>query len=96
MRQPLRRHETIAQAGYRNLRPYMCPYPMLTSKGMKSRRPVYPVAIQQSHGRHIEFGGTLDKIFGQRCAFKKTECAGSMQFDIALSHRAPLPASDPE
>ena len=95
MGQPVRRRETPAQARHRNFRSDMGPYPVLAGKGMKSGGAVNPVTVQQGHGRHIEFGGTLDKVFGQRCSFQKAESAGRMEFDVTVSHTAPRPANVP-
>ncbi len=95
MRQPSRRCEPLAQIRYSDFCSDMGAHAVLMGKGMKSCRTVNPITVQQSHGRHVEFSSALNKIFGQRGAFKKAECAGRMQFDIPLSHTEPLSANDP-
>ncbi len=95
MRQPSRRREPLAQTRYSDFRSHMGAHAVLKGKGVKSRRTVNPITVQQGHGRHVQFRSALDKIFRQRGPFKKAERAGRMQFDIPLSHTEPLSANDP-
>ena len=49
---------------------------------MKTRRPIYAVAVEKSHGRHIKRGADFGEALGQRCAFEKAESRTGMEFDI--------------
>ena len=72
VRQPGWRRETIAQAGDGDFRAYMGAHTLLFSRGMKPRRTIDAVAVQERHRRHVELGSPLDQVFGQRGAFQES------------------------
>ena len=55
----------------------------------KSRRAVKAVAIAQRDGGHLQFGGAIDELLGQRCTAQKTEGAPAMEFDVISHKRLP-------
>src|ERR1035437_120587 len=57
--------------------------------GMEPGGAVDTVAVHQSDCRHLKFHSPFDQTFRLRCAFKKAESAGGVQFHISLSHTAP-------
>src|SRR3954469_4772764 len=49
---------------------------------MKARHTIHAVPIRKCHGRHFKFYGAFNERFRLRCAIKKTECAGGVEFDV--------------
>ena len=93
VRQPCRRFQPLAKALDRNFRADMRANAAALAAGMKPRRTVHAVAIGNGHGRHLQLGRALNQRLRLRACFKKTEGAGRVQLDVALSHTAPPSAS---
>ena len=49
---------------------------------MKAWRAVDAVAIEERQRRVAELGGAIHDRFGQRCALKKAEGGGGVEFDV--------------
>jgi hypothetical protein len=62
---------------------------VLLALHVKARRTIEAVSVEERHGRHFQFGGSLDERFRQRSTLEKAEGAGGMKLDIRVSHRAP-------
>ena len=58
--------------------------------GMKPRRAVDAVAIEQRHRRHLQLDRALDQLLRLRGCFEKAESAGSVEFDIATCHKGSI------
>src|SRR3981081_1526839 len=94
MRQPCSRREAWTNARHRDLGPDVSANVIALRAGMETGGAVDAVAVEQGHCRHLQGDRAFNQCFGLRCTFEKTECAGSVQLDITLSHRAPPSATD--
>ncbi len=93
MRQPHGRRESIAQARDGNLRPDVRLDAVLTRCLVKPCRAIKSVAIHHRESGHPKLEGALRKFLRLRAALQKRESAVGVEFDVAVSHRAPPHAS---
>jgi hypothetical protein len=52
---------------------------------VETRSAVYAIAIEQRHGRHLQFGTAGDQVLGQGRAFEEAKSGAGMELNI---HRA--------
>jgi hypothetical protein len=95
VRQPERRLETLSKIADSNFRAYVSTDTFSLGRGMKPRRSIKSITVEQRHRRHLRFNGRANQVFRLRGPFEKTEGAGRVQFDILrLSHTALPTAND--
>lgn len=49
---------------------------------MEARRAINTIAVEQSHGGHVECGAGCDQVLRQSSAFEKTESGTRVKFDV--------------
>ena len=87
----LREQGQHAAIGERDFRADERPDPVLVRTGVKPRRAIDAVAIEERERGQPELAGGLGELLGQRGAAQEAEGAGRMEFDVA-AHQSYSPS----
>ena len=79
------KHGQRASGRHGDLRANMRPHSCFLSRLMKTCGAINTIAIEQCHGRHVEFMTGVNECFGKGSAIEKAECRCGVEFDVAQS-----------